>query len=584
MLFKKLSLNVCCEDLSFQGQGIAKINYRNLSTSMQKLADNIAVSKPVLKKKSLDGLTLFVEGLIPGDSAEVYISEIHKNFAFAKIKKMLFPSNLRIPTKQLKTNECAGMPLYNLRYTEQLKFKEKLLQQSLDNFAGINAEKFKKIYKGIVPYRDEEGKEHPLSYRHKMALPCQLIKDNLFFGMYLPKSHKLIQNDLTLLQTPALARIPSLITDFFRKENLNALYRNNDIILHEALSFKALIKHLLVRQSRYTQQIMLCLVLKEKINPNSAVRVFLSLLTDKINESLMNLSENSYRKTPRISSFYLNFHPEDTNLIHSDDFLLLNGDAYIQEQLLNCCFEIGPASFFQINPKQSEILFTSLLKIFDEIKIDRLRTSKIRIFDLYCGVGTIGIILQKNLHQLHRNDISVEEITAVELVAEAADLALKNFNNNRQLSADKKLFADQKVFTDNQKNDTIKYECFAGKVENIVQEKIKLDTEFSNILIVDPPRKGCGHRFLNFVKNLDIDYLIYVSCSPISLAQDIEVLQESFSLLSCELFDMFPHTQHVETVALLSKLDVDKHIDVEIRLDELDCTSVESKVTYAQIK
>ncbi len=228
--------------------------------------------------------------------------------------------------------------------------------------------------------------------------------------------------------------------------------------------------------------------------------------------------------------------------------------------------EILPESFYQINDKVAKLLYdevgTILMSVIDEvddteekyINASLLKSAdKTLILDLYCGCGSIGLAVGSN----------TLNVRGIEL------------NHDAFLSANRNAML----------NGLVSYQYLEGACENKIEEILKENIWQKKVAIVDPPRAGCDHRLLEAMVDNRIDHIIYVSCDPATLARDIRLLGEmGYRIVKVKAFDMFPQTVEVETVVLLSKLNVDKHISVEVELDELDLISGESKAIYTQIK
>lgn len=231
------------------------------------------------------------------------------------------------------------------------------------------------------------------------------------------------------------------------------------------------------------------------------------------------------------------------DVVKSDEMRLLYGRDFFMEKLFDLEFKVSVYSFFQTNSAGAEKLY-SIVKEFAGDVADKT------VFDLYCGTGTIGQIMA---------EAGSKKVLGIELIEEAVVAANENAKRNHL------------------ENCTF----LAGDVLKMVDEL----EERPDLIIVDPPRDGIHPKAIGKIIAFGAPEIVYVSCKPTSLARDLEIFQqEGYQVERVKLMDMFPRTVHIETVALLSKLDIDKHIDVEITLDELDLTSAESKATYAQIK
>lgn len=226
-----------------------------------------------------------------------------------------------------------------------------------------------------------------------------------------------------------------------------------------------------------------------------------------------------------------------------DKLNILYGRDYYMEEIMGLKFKVSAFSFFQTNPKAVERLYQEALELIDDFD------GKIA-YDLFCGTGTISQALA----------LKAKKVIGVELVEEAVESAKENAKLNSLENC----------------------EFIAGDVFQILEST---EIEKPDVIVVDPPRVGIQKKALDKIISYGVDQILYISCNPKTLAENLEVMQErGYEVKKVKIYDNFPFTKHVETVALLSKLDVDKHIEVEIKLDELDLTSAESKASYAQIK
>lgn len=218
------------------------------------------------------------------------------------------------------------------------------------------------------------------------------------------------------------------------------------------------------------------------------------------------------------------------------------GRDYINEEVLGLKFKVSLYSFFQTNTKSAEVLYSLAREMLGNME-DKV------LLDLYCGTGTITQIMGQG----------TKEALGIEIVEEAVEAARENVKLN--LMTNIKFIADD--------------------VLNAVK-----DLEYvPDVIVLDPPREGINPKAIDKIIDFSPEKFLYISCNPVTQARDLKrFVERGYKIVQIKALDQFPRTSHVETVALLSKLDVDKHIDVEIKLDELDLTSAESKATYAQIK
>ncbi|WKF67085.1 23S rRNA (uracil(1939)-C(5))-methyltransferase RlmD [Streptococcus equi] len=306
------------------------------------------------------------------------------------------------------------------------------------------------------------------------------------------------------------------------------LLRRFDIKPYDEKEQSGLIRHLVVRRGHYSGEIMLVLV-------TTRPKIF------RINQMIDSL----VAEFPAITSILQNINDKPTNVIFGKAFTKLYGKETITDTILGNQYCISAQSFYQVNTTMAEKLYQTAID-FSELTADDV------VIDAYSGIGTIGLSFAKEVKAVY----GVEVIEAA--VRDAEKNAALNGITNAYYVAD----------------------SAENAMANWCQEGIK-----PTVIIVDPPRKGLTESFIKASAAMQPDKITYISCNPATMARDIKRYEElGYKLQKVQPVDLFPMTHHVETVALLSKLNVDKHISVEVELDELDLTSAESKATYAQIK
>lgn len=306
------------------------------------------------------------------------------------------------------------------------------------------------------------------------------------------------------------------------------LLRRFDIKPYDEKEQSGLIRHLVVRRGHYSGEIMLVLV-------TTRPKIF------RINQMIDRL----VAEFPAITSILQNINDKPTNVIFGKAFTRLYGKETITDTILGNQYCISAQSFYQVNTTMAEKLYQTAID-FSELTADDV------VIDAYSGIGTIGLSFAKEVKAVY----GVEVIEAA--VRDAEKNAALNGITNAHYVAD----------------------SAENAMANWCQEGIK-----PTVIIVDPPRKGLTESFIKASAAMQPDKITYISCNPATMARDIKRYEElGYKLQKVQPVDLFPMTHHVETVALLSKLNVDKHISVEVELDELDLTSAESKATYAQIK
>ena len=293
---------------------------------------------------------------------------------------------------------------------------------------------------------------------------------------------------------------------------------------------KGLLRHALIRKGFATGELMVCLVINGRSFPH------VEELADRLFE------------IPGMTSFSLNVNQKNTNVILGEEVIPVRGQTYITDRIGGVSYQISPLSFFQVNPYQTGRLYG---KALEYAQLSGNET----VWDLYCGIGTISLFLAQKAKMVR----GVEIIPA----------AIENAKENARLNG-----------FDNT-------EFFVGKAEEVLPEQFARTGERADVIVVDPPRKGCDETLLSTIIKMQPDRVVYVSCDSATLARDLKYLCErGYELKKVCPVDMFPNTVSVETVVLLSQLKQkpDDYINVTIELDDMDITSAETKATYDEIK
>lgn len=306
------------------------------------------------------------------------------------------------------------------------------------------------------------------------------------------------------------------------------LMRQLDLKPYDEIEQTGLIRNIVVRRGHYSGQLMLIIVITRP-------KIF----------RIETLIERLTSQFPNLVSVIQNINDQNTNAIFGQDFRLLYGSETIVDTMLGNEFEISAPSFYQVNTEMAEKLYQTAID-FAELSADDL------VIDAYSGIGTIGLSFARQ----------VQHVYGVEMVEKAVLDSQKNAARNGI--------------------ENVTYVC--DSAESAMQKWVA-DGVKPTVIFVDPPRKGLTDSFIRASSSVEPEKIVYISCNVATMARDVKLYEElGYRLTKVQPTDLFPNTHHVETVALLSKLDVDKHINVEIELDELDLTSAESKATYEQIK
>ena len=309
---------------------------------------------------------------------------------------------------------------------------------------------------------------------------------------------------------------------------IKGFMRVHGIRPYDETTHKGLVRHALIRKGFHSGEIMVCLVINGKDIPAK----------EQLVEELCQVKG--------MTSISYSINQEKTNVIMGKEIVNLYGPGYITDNIGNVTYQISPLSFYQVNPVQTEKLYGTALEYAG-------LTGNETVWDLYCGIGTISLFLAQN----------AKKVYGVEIVPQAIEDARRNAALNNITNA----------------------EFFTGKAEEVLPEQYEKNKVYADVIVVDPPRKGCDQVCLDTILKMAPKRVVYVSCDSATLARDVKYLGErGYQVERVRTVDMFPWSGHVETVCLLSKLQSKEHIEIEVTMDEMDLTSAESKATYEEIR
>ena len=275
---------------------------------------------------------------------------------------------------------------------------------------------------------------------------------------------------------------------------------------------QGLVRHVLIRFGFTTKEIMVCLVINGRKLPKSRE------LSASLNE------------IPGMTSITANINMERTNVILGKDLILISGKPYIEDYIGDIKYQISPLSFFQVNPVQTRNLYGKALEYAG-------LTGNETVWDLYCGIGTISLFLARK----------AKKVYGVEIVPEA----IADARNNAKINGIKNA------------------EFYVGKAEEVLPEKYRTEGIKADVIVIDPPRKGCDEALLDTIVKMQPQRVVYVSCDSATLARDLKYMKErGYEVEKGEAVDMFPMTVHVETVVMLSHKKPDSVINVKVAFGE----------------
>ena len=488
-------LTVTIEDISNEGEGIGKA----------------------------DGFTLFVKDTVIGDVAEVKIMKVKKHYAYARLEKLVKASSYRADPICPTYRQCGGCQLQVLSYENQLLFKQRKVRNNLIRIGGFEETFIDSVMEPVV------GMDEPVHYRNKAQYPVGTDKEgNPVAGFYAGRTHNIIPNLDCSLGAAENKQILEIILDYMKQKKVPA---------YDEMTGKGLIRHVLIRKGFTSGEIMVCLVINFlKGEENRKTGNFLpkqEYLTEKLSEvagmKSISVSINTERTNVIMGKEIHTIWGEDTisDTIHVRD-MQREGYPFTGRELT---FHISPLSFYQVNPVQTEKLYSLVLEY-------AALTGKESVWDLYCGIGTISLFLAGQAGKVY----------GVEIVPQAILDARENATRNQIENA----------------------EFFVGKAEEVLPrfyEKKAAEADVDpgfvtnnmlhpDVIVVDPPRKGCDPACLDTMLKMQPGRIVYVSCDSATLARDLKILCDGgYKIERVRPTDMFGNTVHVECVTLLQRKD-----------------------------
>lgn len=473
----------------------------------------------------IDGYTLFVKDALIGDRAEVKITKAKKNYGYARLMRILEPSKDRVEAKCPVARQCGGCQIQELSYEKQLEFKEKKVRGNLERIGGFAPEQLDAVMEPIC------GMKEPFYYRNKAQFPFGTDKNgNIVTGFYAGRTHQIIPNTECALGVKQNKQILERIVEFMNTYHVTAYNEETG---------EGLLRHALIRYGFKTGEIMVCLVVNGDKIPHS----------EKLVDKLCEISG--------MTSITLNVNRERTNVILGRELKTLWGQEYITDYIGNVKYQISPLSFYQVNPVQTENLYGQALE-YAGLHGDET------VWDLYCGIGTISLFLAQKAKQVY----------GVEIIPQAIEDAKNNANINGIENA----------------------QFFVGKAEEVLPKYYEDyardhggENAYADVIVVDPPRKGCDETLLATMVQMRPERIVYVSCDSATLARDLKYLCENgYELKKVRAVDMFPNTVHVETVVLLGRKKstedmVYAYVDYEPE-DDTYLQGMKGNATYREIK
>ena len=360
----------------------------------------------------IDGYALFLKDAVIGDKVRAKIIKTKKNYGFARVEEVIEASKDRVSPRCSKARQCGGCTLQHLAYEKQLEYKFNKVKNCLERIGGLE-----NIEEKMEPIL---GMEEPFYYRNKAQFPVGYDKEgNLITGFYAGRTHHIIDCTHCMIQHPVNEQILLKVLDYMKKNNITA---------YDEKTHKGLVRHIVTRVGFKTGEIMVCLV----VNGSKKNLRNLEMLVDSLTE------------VEGMTSICVNINKEKTNRILGSKIEEVYGKPYIYDYIGNVKYQIGPLSFFQVNPTQTKVLYEKAMEYAD-LKGEET------VWDLYCGIGTISLFLAQK----------AKKVYGVEIVKEAIDDARLNAKMNGFDNA----------------------EFFVGKAEEVLPREYEKNGVYADILL-----------------------------------------------------------------------------------------------------
>ena len=424
----------------------------------------------------MDGFTLFVDGMLPKERGKILITKLKKNYGYGKLIKLLEKSSERREPVCPYYKTCGGCSLQHMSYKLQLEYKHLKVKDCIERIGGFKD----------IDVSKTIGMDKPFNYRNKAQYPVGKSDGKAIIGFYSPRSHRITDIDRCMLQNSAADEVIGIVKKHIDKYNVS---------VYDETSHKGLIRHIVTRIGFSSGEIMVTIV----INGDNIYKEK-ELLDDLVT-------------IKGLASVVLNINKEDTNVILGGKCKTLWGKDTIKDSIGTIDFDISPLSFYQVNPVQTEKLYS--------IAVDAAGlTGNERVIDVYCGIGTISLFAARK----------AKSVLGIEVVKEAVEDA----KHNAEL------------------NGIANVEFIAGMAEDVLLDISK--KEKADVVFVDPPRKGLEIQVIDGIVKINPEKIVCVSCDPATLSRDLKIICENgYEIKMIQPVDQFCQTGHVETVVLLTK-------------------------------
>lgn len=431
----------------------------------------------------IDDFVIFIPNAIKGEKVRILILKVLKNHAYGKILEILEKSKYRIEEDCNTYKRCGGCNLRHIDYDETLNIKQKNVENLVNKTLKDKNIEVKKVI----------GMGNPYGYRNKAQYPVGMNKlGEPIIGVFAQRSHEIVLMQKCYIQNEIAEKIAFTIYKFIKEKN---------ILVYNESDRTGIIRHIVIKVGIRTHEIMCILVLNGKNIPYESELV--EMLVKEYN----------------VKTIVKNINEENTNVILGKQNIVIHGDGYIYDILGEYTFKISPMSFYQVNPVQAEVLYNTAIEMAELNKEDIL-------FDLYCGIGTIGIFASTY----------VKKVYGIEIVEEA----IKDAKENAKI------------------NNIENIEFYARDVQKVFENLINKKQVYPDVIIVDPPRKGLDENTISNILAVEPKKVVYISCNPATMVRDIKLLEEKYETNKIQPVDMFPFTRTHRV-----------YYDIKIKIEEI---------------
>lgn len=491
-------IRLTIEDIGTEGEGIGKI----------------------------DGFTLFVKDAVVGDEIEAKIMKAKKNYAYARLERVLTPSPYRVEPRCAYYRQCGGCQIQVLSYEKQLEFKQSKVRNNLLRIGGFAQSLVDNVMEPIV------GMDEPYHYRNKAQYPVGTNKDGeIVTGFYAGRTHSIIANTECYLGVPQNKEILETILEYMQ---------TNGVTAYDEESGKGCVRHVLIRTGFTSGEVMVCLVINGRDKKLCNAGEFLPAQADLVGR---------LSGIQGMTSVSVSINTEKTNVIMGKEIHVLWGKPTISDVIhvrdmqqegypltgQELTFKISPLSFYQVNPVQTEKLYSLALEYAG-------LTGQETVWDLYCGIGTISLFLANKAKQVY----------GVEIVPQAIEDAKENAKRNGITNAEFFVGKAEEVLPEFYEKLSKEATGDVGARSQKARQQGISDMLHPDVIVVDPPRKGCDEACLETMLKMQPKRIVYVSCDSATMARDVKILCEGgYELKKVRPVDQFGHTVHTEAICEL---------------------------------